>query len=95
MNLNKLRGLGNRDFNHLSSMVKPKPTKKNDDPYVMRIARNQTLAEKLVPQGKLEELKRMRKLNAAASQTSMTDWYDSQYMGFVIVGTPGVVSLRG
>lgn len=66
------------------------------DPVVVSISRNRTLAEELVPQGKLEEITRARKLAAATSVVpdALTDWYDSQYVGTIVVGTPGIVSLR-
>lgn len=70
--------------------------KKSPSPITVTIARNLTKAETLVGQGKLDELARAHKLAAATSTSnSMTDWYDSQYIGSVIVGTPGVVSANG
>jgi hypothetical protein len=54
------------------------------------IRRNETGAEALFRKGKFQELARIHRL-AAIGQQQLTDYYDSEYIGPITVGTPAVV----
>lgn len=60
------------------------------DVHPIRIQRYETRAEHLFRLGKFDELSKILQL-AAVGQESLTDYTDTEYIGPIMVGTPGVV----